>query len=251
VAERAQREAEDALQIRNDFLSSISHDLKTPLTVMRGTIQLLQRRLKQGDMSALLDRLKVLEVSINKMQGMIEDILTIAQLKAGQHLDLDIRPLNLFPLITRIVEEQQEITHRHHLHLSTYSRDLPVQGDAIRLDRVITNLLTNAIKYSPDGGSITLDITDEEESNQHWIVMRFQDQGIGIPEADQPFLFRPFYRASNARGHIPGTGVGLASAAQVVREHGGTISLSSQQGQGSCILVRLPVNGKSEERGDV
>lgn len=253
-AEQARREAEEALQMRNDFLSSVSHDLKTPLTVMRGSVQLLQRRLNQAmpvDAPLLLERLKVLDGSINKMHGMIEDLLTIAQVKAGQHLELDIRPLNLFPLIERVVGEQQEVTQRHRLHLSTSSKDLQVQGDAIRLDRVVANLLTNAIKYSPDGGSITLDITTEEEDKQPWIVMLFQDQGVGIPEADQPFLFDPFYRASNVRGHIPGTGIGLASVAQVVREHGGTISIISQEGQGSCILVRLPANGKQEEEEDV
>nr|MBA2396016.1 HAMP domain-containing histidine kinase [Ktedonobacteraceae bacterium] len=243
LAQQARSEAEDALQVRNDFLSSVSHDLKTPLTVMKGTLQILQRRLKRTasvDPLWALERLKIQEASITKMHGMIEDLLTIAQVQAGQHLDLDLRPLSLFPIIERVVTEQQETTNRHHLCITTFSKDLQVRGDPIRLDRVVTNLLANAIKYSPDGGPITLDIRAEREQDQTWIVMRFQDEGVGVPEADQPFLFDAFYRASNVRKEIPGTGVGLASAAQVVHEHGGTISIISQEGQGTCILVRLP-----------
>lgn len=243
LAQQARSEAEDALQVRNDFLSSVSHDLKTPLTVMKGTLQILQRRLKRAasvDPLWALERLKIQEASITKMHGMIEDLLTIAQVQAGQHLNLDLRPLSLFPIIERVVTEQQETTNRHHLHITTFSKDLQIRGDPIRLDRVVTNLLANAIKYSPDGGPITLDIRAEKEQNQTWIVMHFQDEGVGVPEADQPFLFDAFYRASNVRKEIPGTGVGLASAAQVVHEHGGTISITSQEGQGTCILVRLP-----------
>ncbi len=242
-AKEARSLAEVALQARNDFLSSVSHDLKTPLTVIRGTAQIIQRRLRQAvqaDPSWTLERLKVIEASTGKMYGMIEDVLTLAQLKAGQQLELDLRPLFLFTLIKRVVSEQQETTNRHRLYLSTVSENLQVRGDPLRLDRVVTNLLANAIKYSPDGGSITLDITSEEEHDQQWIAIRIQDEGVGIPEADLPSIFDPFYRATNVRGQIPGTGVGLASAAQVVREHGGTISITSQEGQGSSVLVRLP-----------
>ncbi|HEY0754446.1 MAG TPA: ATP-binding protein [Ktedonobacteraceae bacterium] len=243
TAEQARGQAEAALQIRNDFLSSVSHDLKTPLTAIKGIVQIIQRRLQQAarvDASWTLERLKVIESSTTKMHGMVEDILTIAQLKAGQDLNLDRRLLSLFPIVERVLSEQQQTARRHHLRLSTFSEDLPVYGDAIRLDRVVTNLLANAIKYSPEGGSISLDITSEEEDTLLWIAMRIQDEGVGIPAADLPFLFDPFFRASNVRGQIPGTGVGLASVAQVIREHGGTISITSQEGHGSCVLVRLP-----------
>lgn len=115
-----------------------------------------------------------------------------------------------------------------------------VIGDVVRLDRMLTNLLANAIKYSPGGGQITVELAYEEEQACPWIVLRIRDQGVGIPTSDLPHIFDPFYRASNVSGHIQGTGVGLASVSQVITRQGGTISVSSVEGQGSTFVVRLP-----------
>jgi PAS domain S-box-containing protein len=244
TTEAARAQAEEALQVRNDFLSSISHDLKTPLTVMRGNMQLFQRRLKRDGMVDPIwsaERLAMIETTITKMNGMVEDLLDLAKLKIGQKLDLELRPLALIPLVKRILDEQQETTKRHHLSMQAPAEEIIVQADAIRLDRAFTNLLTNAIKYSPEGGDITVDIAREKADSQDWITLHIHDEGLGIPTSDLTSIFGPFYRATNVRGHIPGTGVGLASVAQVITEHGGSISVSSEEGQGSCFQVRLPV----------
>ncbi|MEO8956226.1 MAG: ATP-binding protein [Ktedonobacteraceae bacterium] len=239
----AHAEAEAALQVRNDFLSSVTHDLKTPLAAIKGNIQLLQRRLRRGevpDPAWLMERLAVIESSTVKMTGMIEDLLDVAKLQAGQQLDLDMRPLRLVPLVRQISTEQQETTKRHHIVILAPTEDLLVRGDLIRLDRVLTNLLNNAIKYSPKGGQITLELTQEEEQDQLWVALSIRDQGVGIPSADLPHIFEPFHRASNVAGHIQGTGIGLASVAQVIRQHGGSISVNSEEGQGSIFVLRLP-----------
>ena len=243
AADIARSQAEEALQIRNEFLSSVSHDLKTPLAVMKGNAQLLQRRLKRAeltDLSWATERLTMIETSITKMNGMVEDLLNVAKLQAGQKLDMEMRPLSLLPLVKRIYREQQETTRRHSLSIQAPSENLFVQGDPLSLDRVLTNLLANAIKYSPEGGSIAIDIASETEQDQSWITLSIRDEGIGIPASDLPAIFDPFYRATNVRGRIQGTGVGLASVAQVIIEHRGSITVDSEEGQGSCFLVRLP-----------
>lgn len=251
ATEAARTQAEIALQVRTDFLSSVSHDLKTPLAVMRGNVQLFQRRLKrdeQVDPIWSAERLAVIEVSIMKMNGMVEDLLDIAKLQTGQNLDLDMRLLPLLPLVQHVCEEQQEITKRHHLLIQAPPEDILVQGDALRLDRALTNLLANAIKYSPEGGKIIVSIaTNEEELKQLWTTIRIQDEGLGIPPSDLPSIFDPFYRATNVRGRIQGTGVGLASVSQVISEHGGSISVSSEEGQGSCFLIRLPAISERQD----
>jgi PAS domain S-box-containing protein len=243
VAETARAEAEAALQVRNDFLSSVSHDLKTPLAVMRGNVQLFQRRLKREEHVAspwAAERLEIIEASITKMNGMVEGLLDVARLQTGQKLDLEMRVLSLPTLVKRVCREQQETTKRHRLLVQVPTEDIFVRGDPLRLDRVLTNLLANAIKYSPEGGSITVNVAYEEEHGQQWIGVRVCDGGLGIPAADLSSIFDPFYRATNVRGRIQGTGVGLASVAQVITEHGGKITVSSDEGQGSCFRVQLP-----------
>jgi signal transduction histidine kinase len=110
----------------------------------------------------------------------------------------------------------------------------------VRLERVLENLLSNAIKYSPEGGSITVAIADEEIGGP-WAVLTVRDQGLGIPAADLPRVFERFQRARNVEGRIGGTGIGLASARQIVEQHGGTIAAESAEGTGSTFTVRLPL----------
>ncbi len=240
----AHAEAEAALQVRNDFLSSVTHDLKTPLAVMKGNVQLLQRRLRRGELPDPAwwgDRLAVIDSSTVKMTGMIEDLLDVAKLQAGQQLDLDMRPLQFVSLVRQVSSEQQETTKRHHIVVLAPTEDMTVRGDLIRLDRVLTNLLNNAIKYSPNGGQITIELAQEEVESQLWVALSIEDQGVGIPDADLEHVFEPFHRASNVAGRIPGTGIGLASVAQVIRQHGGSIAVSSGEGQGSTFILRLPL----------
>ncbi len=243
IAQKARVQAETALQVRNDFLSSISHDLKTPLATMRGNIQLLQRRLKRGesiDPVLLAERLATLDASIMKMAGMVEDLLDVAKLQTGQKLDLEMRPVRVVTLVQRVCDEQRVLAKRHQIVVHAPIQDVVVLGDQLRLDRVLTNLLTNAIKYSPRGGQITVEVAQAQEQDLSWLVLRIQDQGVGIPAPDLPHIFEPFYRAGNVMGSIQGTGIGLASVSQVIALHGGIITVQSEEGQGSTFIVRLP-----------
>lgn len=118
-----------------------------------------------------------------------------------------------------------------------------IAGDAVRLDRVIGNLLSNAIKYSPQGGTITVKVSREEREDKTggFAVVEVTDQGLGIPSADLPHIFDQFRRAANVTGRILGTGIGLANCLQIVRQHGGTIAVTSLEGSGTTFLVRLPL----------
>jgi signal transduction histidine kinase len=120
--------------------------------------------------------------------------------------------------------------------------------DPTRLERVIANLLNNAVKYSPEGGDIELSLSRQEGDGEMCAVLRVRDHGIGVPAADLPHIFERFRRAGNVEGRISGTGLGLASARHIVEQHGGVISVESREGEGALFTVRLPVaEGKQDE----
>jgi signal transduction histidine kinase len=247
ATQHAREQAEDALEARNAFLSSVSHDLKTPLTSIKGNAQMLQLRVKRGtlslpqDIARLQQGLETIETSVKKMRTMIDDLLDLAQLQAGQKLDFETSEVNFVMLVQRVVQEQQSTTTKHQLLFQTSVSELFVSIDETRLERVVGNLLNNAIKYSPVGGAITISLSHEHGETSDWAVLALQDEGIGIPAADLPHIFEPFRRADNSKGKIQGTGVGLTSAAQIIEQHAGTITVESEEGVGTLFTIRIPL----------
>lgn len=251
-AEQAHAEAEAALSVRNTFLSNVTHDLKTPLAAIKANLQLVQRRIRReqpmGD-AWVYERMDAMERATTKMTGMIDDLLDLSRIRKLYEKDVFLL-LDLLPLIRAAIVEQQVTTRRHKLVLTTDGESLPVSGNTTRLDRAITNLLGNAIKYSPQGGDITLMVTREQHEGQLWAQLSITDQGIGIPTADLPHIFTPFQRASNVTSSIQGTGIGLASVAQVVEQHQGTIEVTSEEGKGSSFVVRFPLITNAQRNED-
>lgn len=252
TTQQARMQAEDALDARNAFLSSVSHDLKTPLTSIKGNAQMLQMRVKRGalstpeDIARMQSGLETIETSVKKMRTMIDDLLDLAQLQAGQKLTFDTTEENFVDLVQRVVQEQQATTTRHELIFTARVSELFVSVDETRLERVVGNLLNNAIKYSPVGGKITIDLAQEQSDGSNWAVLALQDEGIGIPAADLPHIFEPFRRADNSRGKIQGTGVGLTSAAQIIEQHAGTITVESEEGAGTLFTIRIPLVAQTQ-----
>src|SRR6266566_3414348 len=245
-AQRARAEAEAALQVRNMFLSAISHDLKTPLTTIKGTTQLWQHRASRAqalDIPQLLKGLNLIDSATRKMTVMIDEVLDLAQLQSGQQLELNISQLDLVALVQQVAAALQVTTTQHRIRVEAAVPSVLIAGDAERLDRVIANLLSNAIKYSPQGGAITVTVSHEEREDKagDFAVVEVTDQGLGIPAADLPHIFDEFRRAANVTGRILGTGIGLANCLQIVRQHGGTIAVTSLEGRGTTFLVRLPL----------
>ncbi len=164
----------------------------------------------------------------------------MAKTQIGQGLELDRQRVSLVELTRKVVEDQRRTTNKHHIQLFVESPELTGFWDATRLERVVTNLVSNAFKYSPDGGEIEVTISQEKRDGEDIAVVRVRDHGLGIPTAEIPRIFDRFYRASNARSKVGGIGVGLASAKQIVEQHGGTIEVESEEGLGSTFTIKLP-----------
>jgi signal transduction histidine kinase len=158
--------------------------------------------------------------------------------QAGHPLDLNLRPTDRVAVARGVANEQQQGTERHRVVVE--APEAPVLGawDPVRLERVISNLVHNAVKYSPDGGDVRVRIGAPEEG---WVNLTVSDSGVGIPADDLSRLFSRFHRGANVAGRIAGTDLGLASARLIVEEHGGTIAATSTEGEGTTVTVRLPL----------
>lgn len=238
-AEReARAEAEAALKARDIFLSIASHELKTPLTALMGYAQLLQQRLAQLDVGARnLRAVDVLAGQALRLNRLIVTLLDISRIQTGQ-LQLDVAPLDLNVLIGRVTDEVQLPLAQHTITCELPAEPVMIEADALRLEQVLQNLLQNAIKYSPDGGQVLVQVRCEE-GHAHVTIA---DQGIGIPQAAQARLFERFYRASNIdQQQISGLGIGLYIVHEIVALHGGSVTVESAEGQGSTFTVSLPL----------
>jgi signal transduction histidine kinase len=128
--------------------------------------------------------------------------------------------------------------------VETVAREVVGLWDPVRVERVVSNLLSNAVKYSPEGGDVLVSVCDEVDwrDRRRWAALRVRDSGIGISAQDLPRVFEGLYRGRNVIGGVPGTGLGLAAVRRMVAEHGGTISVESEEGHGSAFTVRLPLD---------
>lgn len=229
----------DLERARDDFLSALSHDLKTPLTTIQGLAQLA---LRYREPEHLTQRLEGIVAATTQMMSLIGELLDVARLRTPRAFAIHRRPTDLVDLVRRVAAEHQQATTRHAVRVEGTVERLIGEWDSARLERVVANLLSNAIKYSPRGGDIVLRIATEREAERGWAVVQVCDSGIGIPAADLPFIFDRFRRAVNVGHSIPGTGIGLASVHQIVDQHGGSVTVTSQEGAGSTFTVRLPLS---------
>ncbi|MBV9280428.1 MAG: PAS domain S-box protein, partial [Chloroflexi bacterium] len=245
--------AEDITELKNlerqkeDFLSAVAHDLRTPLTGIKGRIQLLRRRLDGPPVepNRLQDDLSRMEANASRMAALLNELLDVRNIQSGRALNLVRRPVDLVRLVESLVREHQPMGDRHRLVVEAQEPELVGMWDPGRLERVLANLLSNAVKYSPAGREIVLGIGHEEapggQPAGRWAVVTVKDEGIGIPAADLPHVFEPFHRAENVVGKIAGTGVGLAATRLIVEQHGGTIGVESREGAGTTFTLRLPL----------
>lgn len=241
-------QARAAVTQRDEFLTLISHDLKTPLTAVKIQTQLLQRLITAPiapDRSRLITGLSAINDTTTYMGAMITELLDVALLQAGRPLELDRQQVDLTALLDRVVAEQG-VAESHQL-ISNLPPE-PVTGcwDSVRLERALDNVLSNAVKYTPPGGTITVQLRrldgDTLPANTPPAVMvEVADTGIGIPERDLPRVFEQFHRGANVVGRIEGSGVGLAGARRIIEQHGGNITVHSREGSGTTILIRLPL----------
>lgn len=234
---------------KDEFLASAAHDLKTPLTVIRGYAQLLRRqaaRANPGGNARLERSLDNIDAAVERMARLLSEMLDATRLQMGRLLDLDPVPTDLVALARQVVAEHQATTQRHRLRLECHERELVGRWDAIRLQRVLGNLVDNAIKFSPEGGEVVVTLARGQGSRGPEAVLRVRDRGVGIPAEDLPLVFQRFHRGANVVGRIGGTGIGLAGSRQIVEQHGGTVTVESREGMGTTVTVRLPLAGPAE-----
>ena len=238
---RLHSQLQETVRTREMFLASLAHDLKTPLTASLAYAQLVRREAASAPQSASARRLSswaaIIEANTARAAALLDELVDIARLEAGHSLDLDRRPTDLVALASRVAAEHQRSTKRHRITVEAQASDAVGEWDAVRLARVLDNLLGNAVKYSPEGGQIAVRVRVDGS----WAVLTVADHGLGIPIADWARIFERFQRGRNVEGHVPGSGIGLAGVRHVVEQHGGSVGVESQEGVGSTFTVRLPL----------
>ena len=243
-SERLYQEAQEAINLRDELLAVVSHDLKNPLTTVMGFTQLLQYTVNRIDLpekERVLDNISRINATATRMSRLIDELLDIAHLQMGKPLNLDESEIDLVRLARQSVTAYSQTTQRHQFFFESSLPELIGHWDGARLERVLGNLLSNAIKYSPQGGTITVSVSREETGDEAWAIVSVADQGIGIPASDLPQIFDRFHRGKNVAGQIKGSGIGLASARHIIEQQRGSISVSSREGTGSVFTIRLPL----------
>lgn len=229
----------EAEQLKQTILSVISHELKTPVSIIKGYAGTLAREDAHWDKETLLDGLQVIEEEADRLDRLITNLLEASRLQAGG-FELRLSYLDLENLL-RIAVANLQTTTTNHVITVNFPPDFPhIIGDHDRLREVFTNLLSNAIKYSPDGGNITV---WGDAVHENLIRVSVADEGIGIPPHDQLQIFDRFYRVDNRLARqTPGTGLGLYLVKAVVEAHGGQATVQSASGKGSTFIIELPIN---------
>jgi signal transduction histidine kinase/FixJ family two-component response regulator len=241
---RYYREAQAAVRTRNDLLSIVSHDLRNAVTALKGNAQLLRLELRRDPerIREQLDaRLARIDATATNMGRLLDDLVDLNRLHQGQPLDLQREPTDLVALAQHVVAVNRPPGEQHQVRVEATVDSLVGHWDRARVERVIVNLLDNAIKYSPDGGRVEIDVGPDPSRPDTWARLRVSDEGMGIPAEDLERIFADYQRGSNATGRVAGSGIGLASSRQIVERHGGTIIVDSDVGRGSTFTVYLPL----------
>ncbi len=245
ITQRKQAEAEllkslarekELGQLKSNFVSMVSHEFRTPLGVIMSSAEILENYLDQLEPEDRREQLVSIRKNTRRMADLMEEVLVLGMVEAGK---LDFRPtaLDFAGFCRRLVDELQSATNNKCLvQISTPADVNTAFADERLLQHVFTNLLSNAMKYSPAGSTVHFDVERDGDS----AVCRIRDHGMGIPEADLERLFSAFYRGRNA-GQVPGTGLGLTIVKRCVELHRGKIKVESTVGRGTTVTVKLPL----------
>ncbi len=237
AADQVRLRRRESLKLRAELVSIASHELRTPLTGIRWSEESL---LRSKLASSYKKTIQVMYDSTLRLQESIEDILQLANIQAGRHMELNRSSLDLVDLIKGVIATQTLPAEKNNLSIElshNWPSELNLNCDSQRLKRVFNNLVSNAVKYAHPGTSIIIDY--ERSNGQHLISVT--DQGIGVPAAEMDKIFTGFYRATNARSHqAGGTGMGLYLSRKTIEQHGGKLWLSSKENKGTTVFVRLP-----------
>ncbi len=221
---------------KDDFISIASHELRTPITVLKGYAQLLTKQLDKQGTQEQVSMLKIIETQSSKLVRLIDELLDASKIQMGR-LDFEEKPVDLDVLVHETVEMLQANISTHILHISGATHAV-IEGDKDRLSQVITNLITNAVKYSPQANNVHITLSSTEKA----ALISVRDYGIGIAKAHQKHIFDRFYRVHDSNHKIfKGLGMGLYIAHDIIKRHGGDLTIESEEGTGSTFIVSLPL----------
>jgi signal transduction histidine kinase len=229
--EKERRAAAEAK--KDEFFNMVSHEFKTPLTNIKAINQLLEKTTDRGN--KLYPFILNAGHSIKRLEKLIADLLDVTKINSGQ-IDLNIAAFYFADALTNSISNIQLAANNHEILLES-SVELLFAGDQFRIEQVLVNLLTNAIKFSPDSGKVLV----KADVIAGQIVVSVRDFGIGIPTVEIDRLFKRFYRVSETAMHFQGVGLGLFIAAEIVKKHKGTFTITSEPGEGSTFCFTLPL----------
>jgi two-component system phosphate regulon sensor histidine kinase PhoR len=236
-------------RLRNDFVNTVSHDLRSPLTAIMGYVDLLERVGPLNEQQR--EFINRIETNVQSISTHLTDLLDLGRVEAGMESRLD--SIHLDGILGYELEafNHQISDKKIELHLDLPGNLPPVRGNLLRLRQMLGNLIGNAVKYTQAGGTIGI----AAQSGNNEVLIRISDNGPGIPLADQPHVFDKFYRASNVPAGVSGSGLGLAIVKSIVENHGGRVWLESLPGTGSVFSVALPMyqpcDGQAEPAGSI
>jgi len=223
-------------RLKDEIVSVVTHELRNPITSINGYLQLVLEHADSFD-EETLGFLRAVERNATRLHVLVDDLLTLTRAESGE-LHLDLRPVDLAQVALDSAHHIAPLAERSAIELDVHvDQPTVARADQGRMAQVVDNLLSNAVKYSPEGGRVRLTLRNLDGCAELVVA----DDGIGIPEEEQEFLFQRFFRASSATEHdIPGTGLGLTIVKTIVEAHGGTIECESARGRGTTFRVRVP-----------
>jgi signal transduction histidine kinase len=222
-------------QTKDEFVATVSHELRTPLTSIRGYLELID---EENVSPQAREFLRVIQRNSERLVSLVGDLLFVAQDDAGQ-LELALAPLRPGELVEEAIASARPTADERQINLVGHVEDIPdISGDRARLSQLLDNLLSNSLKFTPNGGRVDVRLKLEPDGST---AFEFQDNGIGIPKTEQGSLFQRFFRADAAtQNFIAGTGLGLSIVKAIAEAHGGSVSVESDQGSGATFRVVLP-----------
>jgi signal transduction histidine kinase len=237
---RLYQEAQAAIRQRDEFLSIAAHELKTPLTSLRGFVQHTLRQLqlkRELNPDKLISTLQTVNQQAVKLSQLVTQLLDVSRLQSGKLLVEPVQ-LDLTALFGQVVENLRSGVTGHELVFQAGPGEIPARVDPLRMEQVLNNLLDNAIKFSPEGGRVTVELTRLAPGR---VRLAVTDQGIGIPEEYRANIFDRFFQA-HSNNYMSGMGLGLYLTRQIVELHGGTITAEFPEEGGTRFVINLPVN---------
>ncbi len=239
----ARRKVEDLSRLKDEFLSIASHELRTPVTSIKGYTQLAKSLIQESDLETSSEYLDVALDQIDRMSRLILELLDVSRIETGR-LEIRREEISWSNFVRSVVERHQTANPERRFQLRTTDADVDVEGDRDRLEQVLGNLIENAVKYSPDGSDIVIEV--EPDGNR--VITSITDRGIGIPTDELAQVFERFHRGRQVSStNYGGLGLGLYISKQIVERHNGAIWVDSRQGEGTTFFFAIPLAARDED----